>query len=185
MISLLFLATSAISVRQAIRYKQSGILPGSQTGGAYTATGIDAQNKDAWSANTDDLASDPYHHDAEDSTTNIVRDEHALLSSASPSGQQNPFHDGAEGGGEANQYSIRAESWENEAHPGRPLSWGTDRGSGSFVRVDTECKGGNSGAGAVHMPDEEEHRIQSALSPGGFEDEGLERRPVQFPAGNY
>ena len=198
--SLLFAGTSAISIHQAIRYRQSGVLPGNQAGGAYEATGIDAQTKDAWSADTDDLHSDPYHHDNDESlahshdtddadqrgphrgnnalnSQNRYDDEHALLHSADPPGQQQQQH-----------YSERPESWETEAHPGRPLSWGTDRASGSFVRVDTEYHGpsGSEAGGPTRIPDAEEYRTQSALSPGGYEaDEGPERRPVQFPAGNY
>ncbi|KAI9661568.1 MAG: hypothetical protein M1821_008806 [Bathelium mastoideum] len=202
--SLLFLATSALSVRQAIRHRQSGALPGTDAGGAYTATaGLDDHTKDAWSADTGDLhADDPYHPDDEhdDETTDHRGphrgtqiphdddDEHALLSAAESPGQQDV----------GRQYTERPESWETDVHPGRPLSWGTERGSGSFARIDTEYRGagGQSDSGVegkevgrrgsvVQMPDEEMHRIPSALSPGGYEDGGVERRPVEFPAANY
>ena len=166
------------------------MLPVNQAGGAYETTGIEAQTKDAWSADTGDLNSSPYHHDEDDNNNhehlhdadadyrglhrgnsyNHDDDQHALLHSVDPPGQQ--------------QYSARPESWETEVHPGRPLSWGTEQGSGSFVRVDTEYHGA-SGGGGIHMPDAEEHRVPSALSPGGYEDDELQRKPVQFPAGNY
>lgn len=198
--SLLFVGTSVISVHQAIRYRQSGVLPGNQAGGAYEATGIEAQTKDAWSADTGDLSSDPYHHDDDNlnhghetddsdyrgphrgsNPHNRYDDEHALLHSTDPPGQQ------SQSSSQQQQYSARPESWETEVHPGRPLSWGTDRGSGSFVRMDTEYHGAkdDGASGPTRLPDAEEYRTQSALSPGGYEDEGPERRPVQFPAGNY
>ncbi|KAL9091925.1 MAG: hypothetical protein Q9165_004677 [Trypethelium subeluteriae] len=206
--SLLFVATSAISIHQALRYRQSGVFPDSQPGGAYTSTGgIEDNNKDAWSADTGDLHSDPYHHD-HDSDDNLHDphdhtdetdyrgphrgntpghhddDQHGLLHGAEPPGTQTQ-----------QQYSARPESWETEVHPGRPLSWGTNRGSGSFVRVDTEYHGVSNSGGAstdtgatptlhVQMPDEEDHRTPSALSPGGYEQEES-RRPVRFPAGPY
>ncbi|KAI9688018.1 MAG: hypothetical protein M1820_010325 [Bogoriella megaspora] len=189
---LLFIATSTLSVQQALLHHR-----GALTGGRYEATGIEAQTKDAWSADTGELDSDHEHHHTDNGESSHPEvhmrsegigsamgrdghdeDEHALLHSSDPDPLPNP----------SGPYA-RPQSWDShndEPHPGRPLSWGTERGGDDtgFIKIDTEyhgAEGRKNSSGQVLMPDPEEHRVPSALSPTGEVPSGR----VNFPAGNY
>ncbi|KAJ9661714.1 hypothetical protein H2201_006385 [Coniosporium apollinis] len=111
-IFLLFLLTSAISAYYLIKFRKDGTLPVHAHGGATNnPQTLEAGNKDAWSANVDEL-----EHDADEGTQphrsgSREDDEYALLHST--------------------------ETYDGR-HPGRPLSWGEDRtGSvGDYGRTD-------------------------------------------------
>lgn len=102
---ILFVITSCISAYYLVKFRKTGEIPGLKTDPHQAAGGIEAQTKDAWSADTHEI---DHPNDVEDETRterggNQEEDEYALLHST----------DTDEG-----------------RHPGRPLSWGEDRYGG-------------------------------------------------------
>lgn len=180
-ICLLFGLTSAISVYGVVKYRRTGILPNGNTKQHGRAEDLeDSHAKDAWSTNTDEL--DPTHpsntldnhHEAVDprvayGQTMRQEDEQGLLRNARDSdsvSRLSATQDGAALAVPARTHEDTATQDGFYAHPGRPLSYGSD-----------------VSALTVAPPSYSESDVPSALSPAGYGLSPSER--VFFPEGHY
>jgi hypothetical protein len=161
LICLLFAATSFLSIRSVFEYRRTGVMPnsGNRIHGKAPQGSLEDPNKDVWNANPEELGPD------RQSNENPFNDERHAYGQIS---QQDVSEQGA-GLLRNNQTGYRNTSHDesgsdDDPHPGRQLSYGSDNLS-------------------IAPPAYDGGHATSALSPGGYEQTPGGR--VSFPTGNY
>jgi len=178
---LLFALTSAISIHGVLKYRKTGVMPNGNSKAHGKAEHLEEDpNKDAWSANTDEL--DPNHPSNRPSTSPFDDDPRRAYG-------QLPDEDDQQ-----NENLLRRSSVQNEdpfqdtqsmtehgMHPGRPASFhssnsatGLSIAPPSYHERPGEVESGLGASGYV---------VPSALSPSDYDQSASGN--LRFPQGNY
>jgi hypothetical protein len=177
---LLFAVTSAISVRDVLTYRKTGIMPNgnTRTHGQAEQVGEDP-NKDAWSTNTDELDQNHPSNRPSTSPEHDVDPRRAYGQIPEDEDQQNLLHRSSLQ--HEDPFQDTHSMTEHGMHPGRPASFHSATSAGLSIAPPPSYHERPPNGDAALSPTG--YVAPSALSPSDYEQTSGGR--INFPQGNY